>query len=132
MIKHQIVTKDGRPRFVRVTIAEWRRLEKRLAALEEAADRRAYDVAKTRGGETIPGETVNAILDGKHPVKAMREWRGLTQAELAAKANIAKLYVSQIETGRRVGTAKTLRAIADALAIDLELVMPARNKKIAS
>ncbi len=127
MIKHQIVTKDGRPSFVRVPIAEWRRLEKRLAALEDAADRRAYDAAKARGGATIPGETVNAILDGKHPVKAMREWRGLTQAALAAKANIATLYVSQIETGRRVGTAKTLRAIADALAVDLELVMPVRR-----
>lgn len=128
MIKHQIVSKDGRPSFVRVPITEWRRLERRLEALEDAADQRAYDAAKVRGGETIPGEVVNAILDGKHPVKVLREWRGLTQAELAAKANIAKLYVSQIETGRRVGTARTLRVIADALRIDLDLMMTARNE----
>ncbi len=123
MIKHQIVNKDGRPHSVRVPIAEWRRLEKRLAALEEAADQRAYDTAKARGGEMVPASIVDALLDGRHPIKALRAWRGLTQAELASKAGIAKLYVSQIETGRRTGTAKTLQAIAAALEVDLEMVI---------
>lgn len=123
MIKHQIVIKDGRPHSVRVPIAEWRRLEKRLAALEDAADQRAYDAAKARGGEMMPASVVDALLDGRHPIKALREWRGLTQAELASKAGIAKLYVSQIETGRRTGTAKTLQAIAAALQVDMDMIM---------
>lgn len=123
MIKHQIVIKDGRPHSVRVPIAEWRRLEKRLAALEDAADQRAYDAAKARSGEMMPASVVDALLDGRHPIKALREWRGLTQAELASKAGIAKLYVSQIETGRRTGTAKTLQAIAAALEVDMDMIM---------
>ncbi len=40
---------------------------------------------------------------------------GLGQSELARTADITPSYLSQIESGRRQGTAKTLKKIADAL-----------------
>ncbi len=81
-------------------------------ALFEAA--RAAD-----DGFRIPAAVANAMLDGEQPVKAWREHRGLTQEALAEKAGISKAYLCQIETRKRVGALKTLRAIADALAISM-------------
>jgi DNA-binding XRE family transcriptional regulator len=71
-------------------------------------------------GFRVPAAVANAILDGAHPVKAWREHRGLTQGTLAAEAGISKAYLCQIETGRREGAVKTLRAIATALNVTVD------------
>lgn len=70
-------------------------------------------------GFRIPAAVANAILDGEQPVKVWREQRGLTQEALAAKAEISKAYLCQIETRKRVGALKTLKALADALAVSV-------------
>jgi len=73
-----------------------------------------------QGEELVPSEVVYAILDGGNPVRVWREYRGYTQDELAKAAGISKPYLSQIETGKRRGTAKVLAAIAKALDLDLD------------
>lgn len=104
--KPQIIEQDGKPAFVVLPIEEWERILDRIEDLEdEAAIRNFHE----QGERTYPSDVVYAILDGANPVKVYREWRGLTQAELAKAAGIAKLYLSQIETGRRSGSAKVLR-----------------------
>ena len=81
---------------------------------------RCFDVARAADdGFRIPAAVANAMLDGEQPVKAWREHRGLTQEALAEKAQISKAYLCQIETRKRVGALKTLRAVADALSISL-------------
>ena len=80
-----------------------------------------YDKAKTADdGFRVPGEVVNAILNGAHPVKAWREHGDLTQDALAAKAGISTAYLCQIETGKRQGAVKTLKALAKALGVSLD------------
>ncbi|UYN96373.1 MAG: helix-turn-helix transcriptional regulator [Enhydrobacter sp.] len=37
---------------------------------------------------------------------------------------MSPLYVSQLETKRRSGSTRTLRRIADALAVDIDLLVP--------
>ena len=87
-------------------------------------DIRDYDAAKAaleKGeDELIPSEVVFAILDGKNPVKVWREYRRLTQQQLADTAGISKPYLSQIETGKRTWTPEVLSAIARALNISLD------------
>ena len=61
-----------------------------------------------------------AILNGTHPVKAWREHGDLTQDALAAKAGISTAYLCQIETGKRQGAVKTLKALAKALGVSLD------------
>ena len=79
-----------------------------------------FDAAKAADdGFRIPAAVANAILDGEQPVKVWRESRGLTQDALARKAGISMSDLCQIETRKRVGALKTLRAIADALAISM-------------
>lgn len=91
---------------------------------EMLQDIRDYDdvVARIASGEEelIPARVPYAILDGASPVKVWREYRGLSQAELAQAAGISTAYLSQIETGKRVGKTAVLQAIARALNLTLD------------
>lgn len=86
-------------------------------------DIRAYDDAKARieaGEELIPSRVAYALLDGKNPIRVWREYRGLTQQQLAEKVGISKPYLSQLESGKRSGTTDVLMSIAQALNVGLE------------
>lgn len=50
-----------------------------------------------------------------------REEQGLTQEDLAKKANINRVTLSKVETGFRNATIETLTKIAQALGLNLEL-----------
>jgi len=71
----------------------------------------------SQAGLIRPGMHALAIADGTHPVKAWREHKGLTLQALADAAGVSKPYVSQIEGGKRAGTAATLRKLATALGV---------------
>jgi transcriptional regulator with XRE-family HTH domain len=84
---------------------------------------RAYDEAKralVEGEELIPSEVTYAILDGGNPIRVWRERRGLTQQQLAEAAGISVPYLSQIESGKRGGSAEVLAVIARALGLALD------------
>lgn len=92
-------------------------------ANETLADVRDYDAAMERiaaGEELIPAEVVYALLDGGNPIRVWREYRGLSQAELAAKAGISASYLSQLEAGKRDGTVEVLSALAVELGVALD------------
>lgn len=119
----QFIERDGKREFAVIPIELYERL---ATALEDADDAALADSARaTDDGFRIPAAVVNALLDGDQPVKVWREQRGLTQEALAAKAGISKAYLCQIETRKRVGALKTLRAIADALAVSMPDLTPA-------
>ncbi|MBM3554507.1 MAG: helix-turn-helix transcriptional regulator [Alphaproteobacteria bacterium] len=128
MFRHQVIEQKGQPPYVKIGLKEWRGLLARLEALEDAADVRSFDQAKELGGEAIPGSVVAASLDG-NAIKAFREWRGLTQVVLARRAGLTSVYLSMMETGRRAGSLKTLRAIAKVLRIDVDLILPRPTRR---
>ncbi len=73
---------------------------------------------------TIPEHIARRVfVEDIVPIRAFREWRGLTQEELARKVGSSKSYVSQLETRRRMPGVKTLRRIAEALDVPVELLM---------
>lgn len=86
----------------------------------DAEDVAAYDAAKARHEESFPGEIADRLIAGENPIKIFREYRGLTQRQLARAAATTAPYVSQIETGRRVGSVKLLHRLADALHVGLD------------
>lgn len=91
--------------------------------LEDIRDFDEISAAIERGDEElIPAQVVNAILDGRNPIKVWREYRGLTQQQLADIVRISKPYLSQLEGGKRTGTTDVLSAIAKALDVSLEQV----------
>ena len=89
--------------------------------LKDVQDFDAIKTALERGEEELlPSEMVYAILDGANPVKVWRNFRKMTQQELAEKAGISVPYLSQLETGKRKGSLEALNAIARALGVALD------------
>ena len=72
----------------------------------------------------IPSSIAEAIARGGNEIRTVREWRGLTQAQLAKGTGLTQGYISQLENGASEGTPKALRAIASALDVPIDLVIP--------
>ncbi|MCP4417818.1 MAG: helix-turn-helix domain-containing protein [Chloroflexi bacterium] len=120
MKKVQLILKEGQPEYAVVPYEMYTQLVDDAEMLEDIRD---YDEAMQRiadGEELVPMELVAAILDGGHPIKVWREYRGMTQPELAKQAGISAAYLSQIESGKRSGSTDVLKAIAEALNLMLD------------
>lgn len=117
----QTIDRDGKPEYVVLPWADYQAL---LEAAEDAIDGALLDAFRKKlasgEDETVPAAVLDALLAGIHPVKVWREYRGLTQDTLAAQAGISKAYLCQIETGKRGGAIKTLRALATALGVTVD------------
>jgi mRNA interferase RelE/StbE len=94
-----------------------------VADSEMLADLAAYDAAKAEAGEGMPLAVFYRIVSGENPVKVIREWRGLTQAELARRADLHRVQLHDIETGKSRGSVETLKAIAVALDVGMDDVV---------
>lgn len=120
----QIIERDGKPEWAVLPYEEYMELIEQAEMLEDIRDFDRISAAIESGEEElIPSEVVYAILDGENPIKVWREYRGLTQQQLADAAEISKPYLSQIETGKRKGTTDILSAIAKALNVSLDDVV---------
>src|SRR3989338_11657265 len=122
-MKTQIIEKSGEPEYAVIPYQHYLKL---LEALEIVEDIRNYKqglLAIKEGEELIPGEIVDKLLDGENPIKVWREYRKMTQEDLAIKSGISKPYLSQLETGKRQGSASCLQAIAHALNVTIDDLM---------
>lgn len=117
----QVIEKDGIEEYAIVPIDEWRRI---CALAEDAEDIRTADsaVRELAAGydETVPMEIVRRLLEGAHPLSVWRKYRGMTQQELAEAAGMGKSYVSQIESGAKIGSVKSLQRLAEVLRVDID------------
>ncbi|MFL4968695.1 MAG: helix-turn-helix domain-containing protein [Xanthobacteraceae bacterium] len=75
------------------------------------------------GAPLLPKDVVDRLAKGEKPVRVLREWRDMTQMDLSSKVGISQSHISDIESGRRTGTPATLRRIADALKVPLDLLV---------
>jgi len=104
--------------------AAWERI---AAALEDAEDRAAIRASKARQSRNedngLPVAFYRRIRAGEHPVRVWREYRELGLNELAARAKVARGYLSEIENGKKPGSLAALRRITEALNIDLDDAM---------
>ena len=115
--------KTGEPAFAVVPIDEYAALVAQAEEREDVVD--AYEGLQylRGGGETFPAEVIDAIgLHGQNPVKVYREYRGLSQTQLADKAGLRQASVSEAERGA-AATVATLRKLAKALGVDFEQLL---------
>ena len=103
--------------MITITRAEYERLRE---AAEDLADLEAYDRAIAAGGESIPAEYVNRMIDGESPLRVFRELRGLTQAALAERSGVNRVQIADIEARRKTGSVTTLGKLASALDVLLD------------
>jgi DNA-binding XRE family transcriptional regulator len=72
------------------------------------------------GEETWPMEIIEAKMNGEHPIRVYRKYRGMTMTELAKAAGISQPHLSDIENGKKTGSVDVLKRIAVALKVDLD------------
>ncbi len=120
----QIIEKNGKPEWAVIPYKEYIKIQELMDDIEDRKDIEKYVQAIESGeDQNIPGEVTFAILEGIHPIRAWREYKQITVRELAKRAGITSSYLSQIETGKRNPTIDTLKSIAEALGIDVEILI---------
>jgi DNA-binding XRE family transcriptional regulator len=128
MGKSQIIHTDGEDLVV-IARSDYEALLARAgdAASEDAMTARiveATDAKIARGDDVaLPAAVWAAIENGEHPVRAIRKYRGLTQIEVAEKAGLRQGYIADIEAGKKTGSAASLKAIAAALGVPLDVIV---------
>src|SRR4051794_10403065 len=107
--------------------AEYERL-KALSdeAAEDAGTARLVARAKKGDGLRLPMAVVERLASGENPIRVLRQFRGLTQAELATAeaVQITQNYLSDLENGKRKGPFELHRKIAAFLKVPFDLLAP--------
>ena len=75
--------------------------------------------------ELVPAAVADRLIDGASPLKVWREHRGLSQSALARASRVNRVQIADIEAGRATGSVRTLRALADALGLTVDDLLPA-------
>ena len=124
MSRPQIITTPQGEEMVVLSREEYDLL---VDAAENSEDAHVYTDfhRKLKAGEEelVPAEFANRLIDGESPIRVWREYRGLSQKNLAEKASISPPFLSQIEAGKRDGTPETLKKIAHALNVTVDDLM---------
>jgi len=124
----QVIKTPGGEDMVVLPKSEYDRLVEAREALEDKVDaREAVRILKRiEAGEeeTFPHDLVKRLRK-ENRVKVMREYRGLTQAELAKAAGTNPMYLSQIECGRADGSTRLVTRLAKVLRVSADILRPA-------
>jgi len=124
----QVIKQGDKPEWAVVPYDTYLQLVEKAEMLQDIQDYDSAKAALERGDdELIPAEVVNAILGGTNPIKVWREYRGMSQQDLADQIDISVPYLSQLETNKRKGSLEVLSAIATALDISLDMVVPVQE-----
>ena len=120
MTKPQVIFDDGgNPVFAVIPWLEYERLAT-SSAEADLSDAELYDHAVAEGEESFPIAVVDRLLAGENAVRVYRGYRGITQKQLADATGIKASHLARIEKGQRIGSTKTLAAIAEALRIEVD------------
>jgi transcriptional regulator with XRE-family HTH domain len=118
---HQKITgPDGEPLFVLVPVKDYEALQRAAEDIEDLRAAGATLALGTEGPAPVPATVAHRIADGENPVRVWREHRGLKAIELARAAGMSAPYLSEIETGKKDGTFRTMAAIARVLSVSLD------------
>lgn len=99
----QTIMQDGKPTFVVIPFDEYVRLFSKASR------------------NPIPHEVVGLTIKKGYPlVRAWREYKGLTQTEVAERMGITQAALSQMEAGEKRLRKATLEKLATAMGIGVE------------
>lgn len=102
-------------------------VERAREADEDAGTARLVARAKNEiagGTVLLPKDFVDRLASGENPIRVLREFRGLSQVELAAAVGIAQGYLSDLESNKRKGPMELHQKFARALGVSLEMLAP--------
>ncbi len=78
------------------------------------------EMSDAESDSDLPDDVLDQIAARQeHPIKIIRKYRGMTQEELAQNSGISRPYLTEIETGKKDGSIRALKALADALDVNV-------------
>lgn len=73
-------------------------------------------MASSDNKSKLPDDVLDQLAaQQESPVRILRKYRGMTQASLAEQAGISRPYLTEIETGKKDGSIRAMKALAQAL-----------------
>jgi DNA-binding XRE family transcriptional regulator len=119
----ETITRKGKE-FAVIPVAV---LQKLMEDAEMLANVKAYDAAKARledgSDELIPLEITERRLRGEPALRVWREYRELTQEQLAKKSKLSRALIAAIETNRKAGSVSTWKKLGAALDVGWEMLV---------
>lgn len=107
-MKHDLLHIQGKP-YVLVPLHEYRELVTGTAVPTE---------------DPLPSEVLDALTARQEsPLRILRRHRGLTQQQLAEAAGLSRPYLTEMEKGRKPGSLRALRAVAQSLNVDMSYLV---------
>jgi len=88
--------------------------------------REARDAVAAGKEVVLPKAVLDRLTAGENPIRVLRKWREMTQAELAVSKSvrITQGYLSDLESGKRKGPVALHQKFARALGVPIDLLMP--------
>jgi len=106
-------------------VADYQRLIKIAEDRLDVTTAIAAEQRRTEGtAEYLPASMVNRILDGESALTVWREHRGMTTKQLSEKAGFGPSMIRKVESGLRKGTLSFWKAMASALNVLPDDIMP--------
>lgn len=103
---------------------DWESILKRLDDAADIEAVRHYESTPMEARVAYTAAEVDRMLDdGVRPVTIWRERRGLTLGALAEAAGVSKSYLSEIESGKKPGSANAWHGLARALNVRIETLI---------
>jgi DNA-binding XRE family transcriptional regulator len=134
MTKVQFIKTTGGEELAILPKSEYERLTA-LAVGEDAGMARVVRRARAAlaSGEEIvlPKAVVDRLAAGENPIRVLREWRDMTQAEMVVGVGITQGYLSDLEAGKRKGPVTLHQKIALALGVPIDLLLIAVSDEAA-
>lgn len=119
----QIIEIAGQ-KMAMLPIDDYQRLLDVAEDREDVLDAMAAEKRRIEGEEYLPAKMVDRILNGESALKIWRKYRGMTLDQLAVKAETKQSMLSMIETGQRRGSPVLWRALADAMGVSVDDILP--------
>jgi DNA-binding XRE family transcriptional regulator len=119
----QFIEIDGRKMAV-LPVEDYERL---MDAVDDEADVAAAERAEKRrsaGEEYVPMDMVERLVEGENALRVWREHRQLSIGVLANVSGINKSTISLLENDKAYGRPATWRALADALRVTVDDILP--------
>jgi DNA-binding XRE family transcriptional regulator len=123
-MKVQVIERDGHPEWAVIRYEDYLALLEKAELMEDIVAFDSAMAAVESGEETIPLKVVDSLLAGESPIRVWREYRNLTQAQLAEQAGVKQSYIAMLEAGERQGTVDVLVKIARVLKVDVDDLLP--------
>jgi DNA-binding XRE family transcriptional regulator len=119
MNKPQTIELNG----IKAVVVPLKDYEKLVERAGMADDIESFDRAMARlraGEETFPARVAKRLAAGESPVRVFRDYRGLSQRELAEAAGVSAAAISKIESTGAGASIDTMAAIARRLDLSVD------------